>query len=94
VKGSHCMAGGVVSHWRPVMAEHRGRIKRYNAERGYGFITSAKRGDVFVHVSQLRKAGSADDTGEVVGIDVMFDIGPGKDPTLRPVAINLEKVGW
>ncbi len=34
-----------------------GTVKWFNAEKGYGFITSEEGNDVFVHFSQINKDG-------------------------------------
>ena len=34
-----------------------GKVKWFNAEKGYGFITTEEGSDLFVHYSQIQKAG-------------------------------------
>jgi cold shock CspA family protein len=44
----------------------RGRVKRFDAEKGYGFLTHPNGPDVFVHHSEVRgNAGSLEPGGEV-----------------------------
>ncbi len=57
-----------------------GTIKFFNEAKGFGFITQAKGGDIFVHVSGL-----LDDIRE--GDEVTFEIGEGKK---GPNAINVQ----
>ena len=49
-----------------------GTVKFFDATKGFGFIARDDgQGDVFVHVSALRKAGFDDlDTGDKVGFDI------------------------
>jgi cold shock protein len=53
----------------------RGTVKLFKMDRGYGFFTSDDRsGDVFVHVSELQKAGiSSLAPGQKVTFDVETD---------------------
>lgn len=53
----------------------RGRVKLYRSKGGFGFIETEDGGpDVFIHISQIIKAGIADDTGEIVGSRVAFGL--------------------
>lgn len=48
-----------------------GTVKWFNAEKGFGFITSEEGNDVFVHFSQINKDGYKTlDEGEKVTFDV------------------------
>ena len=49
-----------------------GKVKTFNKQKGYGFITNETSGrDVFVHVTQFQKAG----IGRIcVGQDVSYDL--------------------
>ncbi len=48
-----------------------GKVKWFNAEKGYGFITSEDGKDVFAHFSQIQKDGFKTlEEGEAVSFDV------------------------
>ncbi len=48
-----------------------GTVKWFNAEKGYGFITSEDGNDVFVHFSQIQKDGFKTlEEGEKVAFEV------------------------
>lgn len=54
----------------------RGVMKRFNSEKGYGFITPLMGGsDVFVHISALRSSGINDAPAE--GTKVEYEIEQG-----------------
>jgi cold shock protein len=54
-----------------------GKVKWYNAGKGYGFISPESGGrDVFVHASALERAGLV---GLADGQRVEFEIQPGRD---------------
>ena len=57
------------------LVEETGRVKWFNAERGYGFITRNGGEDVFVHISALERSGL---TGLSEGDRVIFDIAEGR----------------
>ena len=49
-----------------------GTVKWFNAEKGFGFITTEEGNDVFVHFSQIEKEGFKTlDEGEEVEFDVV-----------------------
>jgi CspA family cold shock protein len=49
-----------------------GTVKWFNAEKGFGFITSENGEDVFAHFSQIQKDGFKSlDEGEAVSFDVV-----------------------
>ena len=50
----------------------QGKVKWFNAEKGYGFIQSNDGGDVFVHFSAIQQEGfKALQEGQVVEFDVV-----------------------
>ena len=55
-----------------------GKVKFFNAEKGYGFITTAEGKDVFVHYSAIQKEGYKTlNEGQEVTFDVIEgDRGP------------------
>lgn len=63
-----------------------GKVKWFNAEKGYGFIEREDGGDVFVHFSAIQEQGfKALDEGQ----EVEFDIVEGER---GPQAANVVKV--
>ena len=49
-----------------------GTVKWFNAEKGFGFITTEEGNDVFAHFSQIQKEGFKTlDEGEEVEFDVV-----------------------
>jgi cold shock protein len=55
---------------------HTGRVKWFNPKKGFGFITRDDGGgDVFVHITELRKSG-LDDLAEQQPVE--FVMVPGK----------------
>ena len=64
----------------------QGRVKWFNAEKGYGFIETQEGGDVFVHFSAIQTDGfkSLDE-----GQEVEFDIVEG---ARGPQAANVVKL--
>lgn len=50
----------------------QGKVKWFNAEKGFGFIESAEGGDVFVHFSAIQSEGFKTlDEGQDVEFDVV-----------------------
>jgi len=48
-----------------------GKVKWFNAEKGYGFITTEDGKDVFAHFSQIQKDGFKSlEEGEAVSFDI------------------------
>lgn len=64
----------------------QGKVKWFNAEKGYGFITGEDGNDVFAHFSEIQQDGfkSLDE-----GDEVTFDITEGPK---GPQASNIESV--
>ena len=55
-----------------------GKVKWFNSEKGYGFITTEEGNDIFAHFSQIQKDGFKSlEEGEAVSFDVVDgDKGP------------------
>jgi len=50
----------------------QGRVKWFNAEKGYGFIESEAGGDVFVHFSAIQQEGFKTlEEGQAVEFDIV-----------------------
>ena len=63
-----------------------GKVKWFNAEKGYGFITSDDGQDIFAHYSQIQKDGFKSlEEGESVSFEVV-------DGDKGPQASNIETV--
>lgn len=56
----------------------QGKVKWFNAEKGYGFIENNEGGDVFVHFSAIQKDGYKTlEEGQAVDFDIVQgDRGP------------------
>lgn len=56
----------------------QGKVKWFNAEKGYGFIESEEAGDVFVHFSAIKEEGFKTlEEGQKVEFDIVEgDRGP------------------
>ena len=64
----------------------KGKVKWFNAEKGYGFIVSEEGKDVFVHVSAINAQGYKT---LVEGQDVTFDVENGDRGQLaKNVVVN------
>ena len=63
-----------------------GKVKWFNSEKGYGFITTDEGNDIFVHYSQIQKDGFKSlEEGERVSFDVV-------DGDKGPQASNIESI--
>ncbi len=63
-----------------------GKVKWFNSEKGYGFITTDEGQDLFVHFSQIQKDGFKSlEEGEAVSFDVV-------DGDKGPQAANVESL--
>ncbi len=63
-----------------------GKVKWFNAEKGYGFITTDEGVDVFAHFSQIQKDGFKSlEENEAVSFDVV-------DGDKGPQAENIESI--
>lgn len=63
-----------------------GKVKWFNAEKGYGFITSDAGEDIFVHYTAINTDGFKSlDEGQAVKFDVT-------DGNRGPQATNVEKL--
>ena len=54
------------------MGNMQGRVKWFNAEKGYGFIETEEGGDVFVHFSAIQMEGYKTlEEGQLVEFDIV-----------------------
>ena len=60
----------------------KGRVKFFNKDKGFGFISQSEGGDLFFHVTELQ-SGIANK-----GDSVEFDVGEGKK---GPCAVNIRE---
>jgi cold shock protein len=64
----------------------QGKVKWFNAEKGYGFIEREDGGDVFVHFSAIQTDGFKTlEEGQAVSFDIV-------DGARGPQAANVEKL--
>ena len=59
-----------------------GKVKFFNTNKGFGFITPTEGNDLFFHVSELKESSITD------GANVEFDIG---ESPKGPCAINVRE---
>ena len=65
----------------------KGKLKWYNPVKGFGFITPEKGGkDIFVHVSQFKKAGIPD---ILEGIQLEYQL---EEFRGRTIAANIKQI--
>lgn len=65
---------------------NKGKVKWFNNQKGYGFISDEKGGDVFVHYSGLNMEGFKTlDEGQEVEYEVI-------DGQKGPQAVNVTKI--
>lgn len=64
----------------------QGKVKWFNAEKGYGFIETEQGGDVFVHFSAIQQDGFKTlEEGQAVQFDIV-------EGTRGPQAANVHKL--
>ncbi|HZG87408.1 cold shock domain-containing protein [Paenibacillus sp. TRM 82003] len=64
----------------------QGKVKWFNAEKGYGFIETEQGGDVFVHFSAIQQDGFKTlDEGQAVEFDIV-------EGARGPQAANVTKI--
>lgn len=67
----------------------KGKLVRWNAERGFGFIRSEQESsDIFIHISELRQMSRPPVQGDTID----FNLAPGKDGRLCAVNARIEGV--
>ena len=69
---------GILNVWSYKQNMNTGKVKWFNAEKGYGFITSSEGKDVFVHFSAIQCEGYKTlDEGQAVTFEIVeSDRGP------------------
>lgn len=68
------------------MFRMQGKVKWFNAEKGYGFIETDEGGDVFVHFSAIQQEGFKSlDEGQAVEFDIV-------EGARGPQAANVTKI--
>lgn len=68
---------------------HKGRVKKWDADRGFGFIATKRlEKDVFVHISEFKRCLRPPIVGDVI----FFEIDKQKDGKFRAVACKIEGV--
>ena len=61
---------------------NKGKVKFFNTDKGFGFITQNEGEDLFFHVSELRDASANE------GDQVEYEIGEGRK---GPCAVNIRE---
>lgn len=71
----------------PDLQDERGRVKFYNALKGYGFVERPGKADVFVHFTDLL----GDQGGKVLGegVEVAFQVRKGRDGRDRAYKVRI-----
>tara|TARA_A100001011_G_C14320317_1_gene850253 strand:- start:885 stop:1133 length:249 start_codon:yes stop_codon:yes gene_type:complete len=64
-----------------------GKLKWFNAKKGYGFITTTEGKDIFLHISDLQASGIEKLTE---GEELSFDMGENRG---KEKAVNVKKLG-
>jgi CspA family cold shock protein len=68
---------------------HKGNLKRWNDDKGFGFITPWEGGrDVFVHISAFKRMARR----PMVGDAVIYQVDADKDGRVRAVNARIEGV--
>ncbi len=68
----------------------KGRVKRWFASRGFGFLTRDDGRDFFVHATGIVSDAMFKDLRE--GDRVEFELGPARDPAQPPAAVNVRRL--
>ena len=68
---------------------YEGKLKKWNAERGFGFIVAADGGqDVFVHISAFARDGRVPSQGEAL----TFEVEPDRNGKRSAVRVRWQQV--